>query len=122
MQRRDGHGHGIEECIKEGVDVVRAEVKDMQEQVQFEKFSCCCYCHVPQAICQRWEPREEEGRWQQAPGGHCQFKGIIIPIIASALKIEEQWVIGVMYKIVQEDGIDTQSDNVIYKWLGRRVE
>ena len=43
----------------------------MQEQVQFEKFSCCFYCHVPQAIYQRWEPGEENIRWQEVTGHKC---------------------------------------------------
>ena len=95
---------------------------DLQEQVQFERFSCCFYCHVPQAICQRWEPGEENIRWQEVAGQKCQFEGVVMPAIISALHVEKQWVVGVMREMAQEEGFNIQVDGVVYQWLGRRVE
>jgi hypothetical protein len=87
---------------------------DLQEQVQFEKFSCYFYCHMPQAICQRWEPGEENIRWQEVTGQNCQFEGVVMPAIISALHVEKQWVVGVMREMAQEEGFNIQVDGVVY--------
>src|SRR6187402_3553284 len=122
VRRQDGHGHLIEECLQEGADIVREGIVDLQEQVRFERFSCCFYCHVPQAICQRWEPGDENIRWQEVPRQRCQFEGVVMPAIISALHVEEQWVVGVMCTMARDEGIDMQADGAVYQWLGRRVE
>ena len=45
-----------------------------------------------------------------------------MPAVISALHVEEQWLIGVMYKMARAEGIDIQTDGAVYQWLGRRVE
>lgn len=85
VRRQDGHRHSIEEFLQEGADIIQEgadiiqeeadiiqeEIVDLQEQVPFERFSYCFYCHVPQAICQWWEPGETI-----SVGGRFQGKGV----------------------------------------------
>jgi superfamily II DNA helicase RecQ len=122
VRRQDGHGHSIEGCLHEGAHAIQEGIADMQEKVRFEKFSCCFECHVPQAICQQWEPGEGNIRWERVAGRQCQFMGVVMPAIISALYAEEQWVVGVMCDMAEKDGVDIQVDNAVYQWLGRRVE
>ena len=65
---------------------------------------------------------EENIRWQEVTGHKCQFEGVVMPAIISALHVEEQWVVGVMREMAHEEGFDIQVDGVVYQWLGRRVE
>lgn len=41
VRRCDGYGHSIEDCSQDGASIVREGIMDLQEQVQFERFSCC---------------------------------------------------------------------------------
>jgi superfamily II DNA helicase RecQ len=122
MHSRDGHGHSIADCSHEGARAVREAIQVLQEEVRFEKFSCCFYCHVPQAICQRWEPGDEQIRWVQVPQQRCQFPGVVMPAIISALHVKEQCVVQVMGEMADQEGFDHQVPGAIYPWLGRRVE
>jgi len=50
--------HSIQECPQDGADDVRAALQLMVDEMtdrdkkRFENYSCCFYCHIPQAICQ----------------------------------------------------------------------
>jgi hypothetical protein len=45
-----------------------------------------------------------------------------MPVVISALHVEEQWVVGMMREMAQEEGVDIQADGAVYRWVGRRVE
>ncbi|KAN0122986.1 hypothetical protein V8E51_001312 [Hyaloscypha variabilis] len=58
VRRCDGHGHLVENCSQAGASTIRDGIVDLQEQVQFERFSCCFYCHVPQAFTSGGSPEK----------------------------------------------------------------
>lgn len=45
-----------------------------------------------------------------------------MPAVISALYIEEQWVMGIIYDMAEKDGIDIQAEGAVYRWVGRRVQ
>lgn len=119
----ESRGHHIQECLAEGADLVREGVEDLRKRIRFEPFSCCYYCHVPQAICQRWELGGDEGRWRKSSSQGCQFEGVVMEGVIGALHVAEKWVIGLIYDMAQEDGVDIKAgDDTPHKWLGRRLE
>ena len=57
--------------------------KKMRDDRMFAAFSCCYDCHVLQSICAKWVA--ENGRWRSLPNRKCQFEGIIMPLVVSAM-------------------------------------
>jgi superfamily II DNA helicase RecQ len=61
--------HSIEQCTAAGAEGVRGGVQEfirvVQEKRSMERFSCCLYCYIPQAICEHWKHKEEDGRWEE---------------------------------------------------------
>lgn len=57
VQKRHDQQHRLEECHENGANEVREAlqliVDDMtnKKNKRFERYSCCFYCQVPQAIC-----------------------------------------------------------------------
>lgn len=46
-----------------------------------EKFGCCMGYFMPQELCDNWE-EDGTGGWQRKEGGKCQYKGIVLSILA----------------------------------------
>jgi hypothetical protein len=67
--------HSIEDCIQDGAQDIRENWKEIQtlmkENHWFALYSCCYDCHVPQAICQKWAQKKEQGRWEWLKGVDC---------------------------------------------------
>ncbi|KAF2836642.1 hypothetical protein M501DRAFT_996865 [Patellaria atrata CBS 101060] len=59
-------GYYLWSCSKEGA-----------KDVKWENYSCCFYCGVPQAICNRYE-QQSNGGFRVKRGGICQFKDVLI--------------------------------------------
>jgi len=61
VQKRHNQQHQLDECQQEGASEVREALQLMVDDMtdkknqRFERYSCCFYCQVPQAICQHWE-------------------------------------------------------------------
>ena len=72
------------------------EIMDRNKR-RFERFSCCFYCQVPQAICQHWE-QKEEGWWKEVDGVDCQFKRIVMPAFICMLHVQEKRLMDIVYE------------------------
>jgi hypothetical protein len=75
--KRHNSRHSIEDCIQNESDEIRKGWKEMKRLMKdkhwFALFSCCFDCHVPQAICQKWVQKKEQGRWEWLSGVSCQL-------------------------------------------------
>jgi len=129
VQKRHDQQHRLEECQQDGANDVREALQLMVDEMtgrnkrRFEKFSCCFYCYVPQAICQHWQQKDEQGWWKEVDGVDCQFKGIVMPAFISMLHIQEKWLMDIIYEgIVIQDQIEWGDEIEVYKWLGKKVK
>ena len=69
----------------------------VRKKKTIEGYSCCLYCYVPQAICQHWKSKSEDGRWERDPTKGCQFKGVIIEGFWSMVLVQGgKWGYGVV--------------------------
>jgi hypothetical protein len=55
--------------------------KEIQGKKRFAKFSCCFDYGVPQAICQKWRQKDEQGWFKKIKGVECQYKGVLISAV-----------------------------------------
>jgi hypothetical protein len=119
--------HAIENCTADHASVIRelssTLKKKMADEKWFEGFSCCYHCHVPQAMCQRWQQKSEQGWWEEVGGVKCQFGDIVIPGVYSMLNrggSEEVWRLN---EWAAAEGVDLSKDlNEVCKWFGKKVE
>jgi hypothetical protein len=100
----NGHDsrHSIEDCVQNGSNEIRNGWQEMKRLMQkgrwFGAFSCCFNCHVPQAICQKWVQKKEQGRWERLNGVSCQFEGIIMPTVIIAMLESKDWIVEMIHK------------------------
>ena len=74
-----------------------------------EGYSCCMYCYVPQAICQHWKAKSQDGRWEQDPTKDCQFKGVIVEAFWSMV-VKGPGQMDWLREWGQRDGYDIDDD------------
>jgi hypothetical protein len=77
---------------------------------------------VPQAICQKWVQKKEQGRWERLSGVSCQFDGIIMPMVMTAMLEGEDWMIEMIQSWVEESGVELGNQEQMYRWYGQKVE
>jgi superfamily II DNA helicase RecQ len=124
-----GHSHGIEHQIQECGYKEAAEIYRISQEIQkeikgkrlFEKFGCCTWCGVPQAICEKWKQKEDVGWWEEVEGGKCQYKGVLVPAIITMLIGGEDGDEAV-FRLFEEHGVDVQDQMSVCRWFGQRVE
>ena len=82
----------------------------VRRRIQYSRFSGCFSCGMPQTICAGWEP-----------GGRCQYRGVLIPMVA--MMLHGPWGVGIrgawQRRLVglQVDGADI---GAVIGWLGQR--
>jgi superfamily II DNA helicase RecQ len=114
--------HELEECARPEAEGIRCEVENMRKGVRYEPFSSCFHCGVPQAICTRWQQKEEQGWWEEMRGGRCQYSNVLIGAIATMLSEGEDGVDEEMYEWMTREGVNIREEKQVYGWLGGRVE
>jgi superfamily II DNA helicase RecQ len=118
--------HSIDRCTTQGVQVIQQGVKEfiqnVQEKKSFERFSCCLYCYVPQAICQRWKHKEEDGRWEEDSSEDCQYKNVIIPAFWSMVTFGGEQEMEWLCQWAEEDGYNIRDPDQEAWWFGKKVE
>jgi hypothetical protein len=92
------------------------------EEVKYERFSSCYYCGVPQAICKQWVQKGGQGWWERDINGSCQYKGVLIGVVATLLAEGEDEAVEEVYKWIRGLGVEVEDIGAIYKWLGERVK
>lgn len=115
-------GHGIHQCP----DVTKRDklvkiVRSMETNIRYRQYSCCFRCGVPQSICERWEPSEDQAGWRNTKNT-CQYYGVMLRSIVGMLLFGDDAVYGVSSEWTKECGGDLENDNLMFKWLGQRVE
>lgn len=88
--------HDVRRCWRAESQQVKEMVEKVEQEIQFERFSGCFWCGVPQDICNRWE-ENGRGGYQRAAGGDCQYHGVLIGSLmgisyGSNHAIREHWV------------------------------
>ena len=118
--------HSINDCVESGSNDIRKGWQEMKtlmgERHWFELYSCCFDCHVPQAICQKWVQKKEQGRWERLSSVGCQFDNIIMPVVMTAMLEGKDWMIEMIQGWVEESGVEFGNQEQMYKWYGRKVE
>jgi hypothetical protein len=69
--------HNIRQCWRIESTQVKEQIKVIEEEIEFEDWSRCFWCGVPQEICHQWESNSN-GRYQRSKEGDCQYKGVLI--------------------------------------------
>jgi hypothetical protein len=104
--------HNIRQCWQQESREVQVAIQHQEESIQFERYSGCFWCGVPQEICHRWESNSQ-GRYQRVEDGDCQYKGVLIGgllgIVFGYNEIGRQW-----YAQLEAIGVDRE-------WPGRTV-
>jgi hypothetical protein len=93
----------------------------MSNGIRYEGFSCCHFCGIPQAICEQWEQKEEQGWWKEREVGRCQYQGVLIRAVATMLGEGLDEVVEDVYGWIEGYDVDIRDEKMIYKWFGQRV-
>jgi RecQ family ATP-dependent DNA helicase len=79
--------HTLDECGDEQQRAVVAQVKVLQG-MNFERFSCCTRCAVPQKVCAHWQEVAEGGqRYREAGSVPCQYDKVVRPAVAAMVVV-----------------------------------
>ena len=119
-------GHSIKNCTVVGANTVRQNCQRFIEMAEkkrlMERFGCCFQCFAPQAICERWEQKEEGGRWVENRNKKCQLDRIFVAAFYSAWLKGGGEVTERIQEQAEQEGVDTTDDESMIWWLGRKVE
>jgi len=119
------HRHPITDCeqaeAKEISKLSHSMQKTIQDKKLFAPFSCCMWCGVPQAICEHWQQKEEQGWWEAVKGGECQYADVLVPTLTTLM------IMGadgdeVVFQEMKDEGIDIQDEVAVCRWLGQQVK
>ena len=118
--------HRLIGCSTYFADQIRVNCDEFIAVVQkgktMEGYSCCMYCYVPQAICQHWKAKSQDGRWEQDPTKDCQFKGVIVEAFWSMVMKGRPGTMDWLREWGHRDGYDIDDDEGCLRWLGKKVE
>jgi hypothetical protein len=112
-------GHDVRKCWREESREAKEMIQVVEEKIQFEAYTGCFWCGVPQEVCNRWEDNGR-GRYQRAKGGDCQYRGVLVGglfglVCGSKNGVAEQWVAR-----LAKQGIQGGSVEVLAQHLGRK--
>jgi Helicase conserved C-terminal domain len=101
--------HTVMDCTKGSAEEIRKGIEMCRELIQWERFSCCFLCGVPQAICEGFEANIDGG-WRRRRGGFCQLEGVLVASVISIwAKRDKEFKLWVKRRMADE-GI---------KWVGK---
>jgi hypothetical protein len=112
-------GHDVRQCWRIESRPGKEMIKAVEEKIQFEAYSGCFWCGVPQEVCNRWEDNGL-GRYQRAEGRDCQYKGVLVGglfglVYGSKNGVAERWV-----ERMVKQGIEASSIEGLAAHLGRK--
>ena len=120
IQRRD-HRHNLMQCSHENSRRAQKVYQDTRQRIRYEKYSCCFHCGLPQGICQRYEQRASQGFWEVIPGMHCQYPNVVMSTLIGLMIENENNIGDRIVQQMQNDGIDSEKDEEINRWLGKKI-
>lgn len=117
--------HRIGECRGEEAEVIRVAIARIKRGVRWEDYLYCFGCGLPQAICERFEWKEDTGRYRRVQGRQCQYRGILIEAVvsmwgANADGAEEVFRAGMKQREIERVEED-EGDKQWLEWAGRKV-
>lgn len=81
-------------------------------------YSRCYQYFLPFSLCNLWRAEGgETGRFEAIYGARCQYKGVVLDILAAALEEEEETVVERISKRKEEAG----DDGAIYDFLVKKT-
>jgi hypothetical protein len=85
---------------------------------QFKRYWGCFYGAILQALCDRWEADEDEGRFRVVNERY-QFEGVLVQMYAGlVVRIGEKGR-RVLAEMMERDGVEWEER---HGWLGRRIK
>jgi superfamily II DNA helicase RecQ len=125
LQGMQHQQHRLEDCPHPEIETILSAVQTMTKEIQgkkrFAKFSCCYDCGVPQAICQTWKQKEEQGWFEKVKGVECQYKGVLIPVVTVIWRAWDSKEKDIIWKWMEEDLVDRNDLDRVYGWFGQKV-
>jgi superfamily II DNA helicase RecQ len=88
---------------------------------KFAPFSCCYGCFVPQAMCQKWQRQEGQGRTWKLTSRACQFSDIIMPVVVCMFREGSSEAGQLYHQWIAESGVSENSEGDILRWFGQKV-
>jgi superfamily II DNA helicase RecQ len=117
--------HPIEQCMQDGAYEIKEQSRVMSRGLSYKGFSdfaCCHQCGIPQAICNRWEQKEERGWWEEKVERTCQYKEVLIEAVVTMMAEGEDWAIEEILDWMKSEGIKVYDQRAVYRWFRQRVE
>jgi superfamily II DNA helicase RecQ/uncharacterized C2H2 Zn-finger protein len=112
-------GHDLRGCWRAESRRAKEMVKMVEETIEFERFSGCFWCGVPQAICNRWED-DGRGRYQRVGNGNCQYEGVLVAGVVGLVFGYKNWIWERWKRRLEGFGVDFDSDEDFIRYLGKK--
>lgn len=125
VQKRYVHQHRLEDCTHPELETVLYAVQTMTQEIQgkkrFAEFSCCYDCGVPQAICQKWKQKDEQGWFEKVKGIECQYKGVLISVVTVIWQAWDSDKTEMIWEWIEGDSIKRSDLEGVYRWFGQKI-
>ena len=126
LQKKRQQQHRLEDCEHPELESVLHGVRSMTQEIQgkkrFAKFSCCYDCGVPQAICQTWKQKDEQGWFEKVVVGvECQYKGVLMAVVVVIWQVWDSPKTDFIWKWMEDDLVDCDNLEEVYKWFGQKI-
>jgi RecQ family ATP-dependent DNA helicase len=112
--------HVLAECEREESKEAKGFSGVIKRGIKFENYSGCFECGIPQGICNKWEQRESGGRFQKREGGECQYKDIMIPVVATIGTERKGGIRKRWEERVKKEGVSIRRIHEVIRYLGMR--
>jgi superfamily II DNA helicase RecQ len=111
--------HDVRQCWRAESEQARAMIRQIEQEIQFEPYSGCFWCGVPQEMCNRWE-ENGQGRYRRSADGDCQYQGFVLGglmgiVYGSGDGVRERWA----QRLVDE-GVDGSCMEGLMRYLGAK--
>ena len=104
------------------VKMVQIMTQEIHHKKRLAPFSGCYQCGIPQAICQRWKQKEEQGWFQRVEGVKCQYQGVVIPVVTVIWYKGDCQGENIVREWMEIDRVDIKDEEKVYRWFGQRVK
>lgn len=125
QKRQRNVRHWLEDCphpeLDQILDAVQTMTKEMQEKRRFAAFSCCYDCGVPQAICQKWKQKDEQGWFKKVEGVRCQYRDVLIPVVTVIWQAWDSHYTDIIWEWIEGAKVGRDDLEGICKWFGGKV-
>jgi superfamily II DNA helicase RecQ len=111
--------HDLRGCWRRESREAKEMVKIVEGQIEFEEFSGCFWCGIPQEICSQWESNGR-GRFQRVRGADCQYKGVAMAGLVGLVFGYKEHIWDRWERRLREAGVRVDSDEDFIGYLGAK--